>query len=326
MASLVDDSSPYDVLSPVTQEPSDTTDTSTTEDVSVDPGVDTETPESDVDVDATSPEGESAAEAGDPDQQVVDAKADDAQWKAKDGWVAPSNGDMMTPDLNAFCEDLYREVQQYWEDKLSVLPRTGELKFGIFYSPVQYRPTLMIIGANPGFDTDDDTKGPPPENLFYEYPPPEGRMKEQWEIARVLRQLFKLAHHEETLRGSVVTNLLFFKSRCLDTDKKTCQGWRDNGNAKARREIEDYCRDKVKDIVSQLDPTQILVLGMASWDKLADGQIKLPVVRPKRNVRLAVMGTVFNKSALGIIHPTGARISRDECSKIAEHLGEFLRH
>lgn len=133
----------------------------------------------------------------------------------------------MNPDLNAFCEDLYGEVQQYWEDKRNVLPRTWELKFGIFYSPVRYRPTLMIIGANPGFDTDDDTKAPPQKNLFYEWLPPEPRKSDHWQIARVLRGLFPQAHQEEMLRDSVVTNLLFFKSRCLGRDKKASQGWRD---------------------------------------------------------------------------------------------------
>lgn len=151
----------------------------------------------------------------------------------------------MNPDLKALYEDLYIQVQQYWEHKLSVLPRTGELKFGIFYSPVRHRPALMIIGANPGFDADDDTKDPPPENLFYEDPPPKGRKKEQWTIAPALRKLFRLADREEILRCSVVTNLLFFKSRCLGRDQKECRGWRDNGNARARSEIESYCQDKV---------------------------------------------------------------------------------
>lgn len=239
---------------------------------------------------------------------------------------APSNGCQMNSDFKALHEDLYREVHQYWENKRHVLPRTWDLRFGIFYSPIQNRPTLMIIGANPGFDTDDDTKCQPRKNLFYEWPPPDGRKKEHWEIARVLRNFFRQDHHEEILHYSVVTNLLFFKSRCLGRDAKTCQGWRDNGNAKDRHEIEDYCRDKVREIVRRLDPTRILALGMATWDKLAEGQVRLLVVRPKRNVRLAVMGTIFNKDALGIIHPTGARISHDECGEIAEHLAEFLRN
>src|ERR1700746_2729573 len=109
----------------------------------------------------------------------------------------------MNSDINLFCENLYAEIQQDWESKRDFLPRTWELKFGIFYSPVRYCPTLMIIGANPGFDTDDDTEGPPAENLFYEYPPPPPRDKKHYAIARVLRDLFRQAVHEETLCNSV---------------------------------------------------------------------------------------------------------------------------
>lgn len=234
----------------------------------------------------------------------------------------------MNPDLKAFREDLYRQVQQCWENNQDELPRTRNLKFGIFYSPVLYRPTLMIVGANPGFDTDDDTTCPPSENLFYENPPPEGRNPDHWKIALKLRELFQGAQHKEILRDSVVTNLLFFKSRCLSKDRNVdrCQGWRDNPNAKARREIEVYCRNKVEEIVSRLNPTRILILGMTTWDKLAGGKEIRLAVRSKGNVRLAVMGTVFNKNALGIIHPTGARTSSVEREEIAEHLGEFLRN
>ncbi|MFI5112679.1 MAG: hypothetical protein ACHP9S_07630 [Terriglobales bacterium] len=239
------------------------------------------------------------------------------------------DGGLMNPDPNTFCKDLYSEVRQYWNKQENVLPRTWKLKFGIFYSPVEYRSTLtlMIIGANPGFDKDDDTNCPPLENLFYVWPPPGTREKKYWRIVLALRDLFQRADHPEILKDSVVTNLLFFKSTCLgkDKDKNRCKGWRDNPNAKARREIEDYCRVKVKEIVSQLDPTRILVLGTGScWDKLPAEQVK--VLSRKRKVRLAVMGTVFNKNALGIIHPTGARISAADRERIAKHLGEFLRN
>jgi hypothetical protein len=238
--------------------------------------------------------------------------------------LTPPNGGMMNPDLKAFREDLYREVKQCWENNQNAIPQTRNLKFGIFYSPVRCRPALMIVGANPGFDTDDDTMCPPSENLFYH---PVGRNPDHWKIAPVLRDYFQKTHHAEILRDSVVTNLLFFKSRCLGKDRNVdrCQGWRDNPNAKARRAIEVYCRNKVEEIVRRLNPTRILILGTTTWDKLAGTEIRL-AVRHKGNVRLAVRGTIFNKNALGIIHPTGARTSIVERGKIAEHLGEFLRN
>jgi hypothetical protein len=227
----------------------------------------------------------------------------------------------MNHDLDRFCENLYAEIRQYWEGKRKLLPRTGELKYGIFYSPVRHRPALMIVGANPGFDSDDDTKAPPVGNLFYGFGE---RDENEYKITAVLRKLFQLANQEKMLRDSVVTNLLFFKSRCLGKHRKTRQGWCDNGNADVRKQIEGFCQTRVAQIVNRLDPMRILVLGLATWEKVAEGQVKVAARRPKMSGRLALSGTVFNRSALGIIHPTGARISDDECRDLAPVLSEFL--
>ena len=227
----------------------------------------------------------------------------------------------MDHDLDSFCESLYGEVQQYWESKQRLLPRTGELKFGIFYSPVRHQPALMIIGANPGFDSDDDTKAPPSTNLFYDFGK---RNEKEWKITTELRKRFQLASRTEMLRESVVTNLLFFKSRCLGKHRTTHQGWCDNGNAKVRREIEDYCQTKMVQIVNRVDPMRILVLGLTTWDKLTEGEVSRVTRRTNGRGRVAVAGTLWNRSALAIIHPTGAWISDDERFKIGVLLGEFL--
>jgi len=223
--------------------------------------------------------------------------------------------------LNVFCKSLYAEVERFGESKRHFLPRTERLKFGIFYSPPQDQPELMIIGANPGFDSDDDTKTYPDTNLFYDCG---DRNKDEWKIAAALGNLFELAGEKRMLRDSVVTNLLFFKSRCLGKHAETGEGWRDNGNAEARREIEHYCEKKVEEIVVQLAPKRILAFGLGTWNKLAEGHAKVLARRTEMRGRLAVTGTVFNRSGFGIVHPTGARMSRGECRKPAPFLREFL--
>jgi hypothetical protein len=97
MASLTQETSPYDVLSPmpgVTDESTDNQDADVDLDVDsgaedTDPG-DTDADESSDDADA--PEGDDqSAEEGDPADVDAEAaaKADDAQWKAKDGNLPP---------------------------------------------------------------------------------------------------------------------------------------------------------------------------------------------------------------------------------------------
>ena len=228
----------------------------------------------------------------------------------------------MDRKLDGFCVRLYADVGEYWESKQNQLESTGSLKFGIFYSPVEKRgPDLMIIGANPGFDSDDDTKQPPSQNLFYD---PIGRKKEEWKISAKLRELFKGVDREETLRASVVTNLLFFKSRCLglDKDKSRRQGWCDNSNAAVRREIEKFCCDKVEKIVCEVAPQRILVLGLGTWDKIAEPPTQTLDRTPRS--RLVVGGRVFGKKALGMIHPTGAQVSNKNICKLAYRLKNFL--
>ena len=133
-----------------------------------------------------------------------------------------------------------------------------------------------------------------------------------------------MVNSEAILRDSVVTNLLFFKSRCLGTHATTVQGWCDNRNFAVRREIEDYCRTRVEEIVRRLDPSRILVLGLATWDKVAEGEINRVTRRTRTSGRLAVTGAVFDRSALGIIHPTGARIGEYEFHVLGSFLHDFL--
>lgn len=223
-------------------------------------------------------------------------------------------------ELDLFRQSIYADVQKYWECKRSLL-RTGDLKFGIFYSPVQYRPKLMIIGANPGFDSDDDTKDAPSVNLFFDA---SGRNPKEWKITPKLRTLFTVANKEETLRSSVVVNLLFFKSRCLGKHDKTRQGWRDNPDAGLCREIEAYCRGRVEDIVNKVDPVRILALGLGTWEKVVNKQMEVASTLSGSRRRIAVSGTAFEREALGMIHPTGARISKAEFGQLGAVLREFL--
>ena len=49
-------------------------------------------------------------------------------------------------DITKWAEDLTEEVYNEWKTKYSF----WEDGFKVFYSPVRYRPELMIISLNPG--------------------------------------------------------------------------------------------------------------------------------------------------------------------------------
>lgn len=134
MASLTAETSPYDVLSPVSSGATDELSNDNLDvDVDVDPGV--ETPDADVDadadsdVDADAPEGDDpSAEEGDPaadaDAQAA-AKAEDAQWKAKDGNLPPALKELINSNPNAAkrLKEMY-----FTNQRLMKLGGAGELQ------------------------------------------------------------------------------------------------------------------------------------------------------------------------------------------------------
>ncbi len=110
MASLTAETSPYDVLSPVSSGATDDLSNDNQDlDVDVDPGADTDPGDSDADadsdVDADAPEGDDpSAEEGDPEADAdaqAAAKAEDAQWKAKDGNLPPALKELINANPNA---------------------------------------------------------------------------------------------------------------------------------------------------------------------------------------------------------------------------------
>jgi hypothetical protein len=74
-------------------------------------------------------------------------------------------------DLEKYCRDLYVRASREW-DLVRYQFVTGTLAFGILYAPPRLKPPLLILGTNPGYEEDDDSKTWPNENLFAIYSPP----------------------------------------------------------------------------------------------------------------------------------------------------------
>ncbi|MQR98901.1 beta/alpha barrel domain-containing protein [Gluconobacter aidae] len=88
-----------------------------------------------------------------------------------------------------------------------------------------------------------------------------------------------------------------------------------------RKELERFSLEKCEAIAKALCPRIILVIGLGTFEVLAQG---LPVLRKKHSRRpdvLAREGQIWGFPAIGVAHLTGSRINRHD----ADRLAAFLR-
>lgn len=216
--------------------------------------------------------------------------------------------------LDAYCESVYLRTQEFWNRLRGELPTWG-CRFSILYGPPVPNPDLMIIGANPGFNPedlyDDEIRTWPTANEYW---------MQQWPLAVQLRKMFAAAGAESQLQNAVGTNLLFFKSRSLGKHESGL-GWEDNPGP-VRRQVEDFCREEVLGLMDALQPKAILALGLSTFDRIVDSTEHVLYSMSDRQSRRRVfaVGTGFGRRVIGLIHPTGARISHADFEAITRGL------
>jgi len=209
-----------------------------------------------------------------------------------------------------WAENITRDVYSEYINKYSFW------KYGIkvFYSPVTFRPKLMIISYQPGGDEKDYEKE---EKKDYE--------KEDFHLqnfnsyvdtnhlmSRKVRSLFDFNGGLELLKNSVVFPLIFFRSPTISI-------WKQENPQ--RDKMEKFSFSKVKEIIDKLQPQKILILGMKTYDELKYilGTAENEKVLHKRgpsNERMALSSKCGGYKLFAITHPTGARINTSDWDSI----------
>ncbi len=215
--------------------------------------------------------------------------------------------DMKTSDdqaaLEEYCKGMYRRTRAFWDARKGKYP-TWKCRFSILYGPPKVGTDIMIVGSNPGFDPndlyDEEIQSWPSKNEYW---------TRNWPLAVKLRQIFSATDDRDRLRDSVGTNLLFFKSRSLGSHKSGL-GWANNPRH-IRAEMERFCRREVWNLVRAVRPKLILVLGLAAFDKIVETPEKVILSRSDEGAqrRIFAAGAGFGRRVIGMIHPTGARVS-----------------
>lgn len=158
--------------------------------------------------------------------------------------------------LSEWAADVQRDVFDHWKDN-----HEGDYDRGvkIFYGPVFKNPKILFLGFQPGgrgfeerhrFEQGDFS--PPDEHEY---------LTESYPLAEAMRnKLFP--DHTHLIEDSVALNHIFY--RAPDTD-----AWESVPESQ-RRDMKDFSINKVSTIIEELDPDNILLFGMMTWDTMKD--------------------------------------------------------
>jgi hypothetical protein len=215
-----------------------------------------------------------------------------------------------------FFIEIMKEVDQEWfkfRDKL----KKG---YAVFYSPPRINPELMIIGFNPGGDEKAFNRCR--ENKF-----PQGHeyLKENYPMAKKMKELFKNMGTLELLQNSVKLNLIFFRSKATDEWKAI--------EKTTRNHLEEFCLNKVEYIIMKLEPKFILAEGILTYrilkNRIFSGKDYIEE-NPFGESKNLLLTTKFNDPdirLIGIRHPTGkwTKPSKEEWDKIGNYLLNLIK-
>ncbi len=213
-------------------------------------------------------------------------------------------------EVTTYCENLYSRTRALWRSFNGQYP-TWKCRFSILYGPPIFRPDLLIVGRNPGFNAADLY-----DEEILTWPRKNEYTNKNWPLATKLRSIFSNADLESLLEQSLGTNQLFFKSKGIGRHE-TGLGWANNP-LDVRRQLEAYCVHELERLVQRLEPRALLTLGLSVFDDIADvGQRDILSAKGRR---VAAVGNAFGATIIGIIHPTGAQVSNEDWAIVANEL------
>lgn len=206
--------------------------------------------------------------------------------------------------------DIYDRILATWEVEKNHL-FGGACGFSILGSKPRQKPPLMVVGENAGFSA-KDAEGEAHVELTW--PCTSYLEGEEWVLKTRMRSLFQQAGRLDVLREAVFTNFNFFKSGSIS--RQSAYRWVDV-DRKARQRVEATSIRELRQLIHVIRPRNIMVLGMAGFDRHArDTSTVLRCSSGRR--RLVATGELWSTSAFAVMHPSGARWSEND-NQIAAH-------
>ena len=216
-------------------------------------------------------------------------------------------------DIQKWAEEIQKDVWNEWKRNYNFI----EAGFKVFFGPVVKNPKMMIITLNPGggkerFENEDKPNfengdfSPPKINAYISSPKP-GPM------SRNMRMFF--SERMDLLENSVAFTSTFFRSKNLKELKKSMEKYK-------FLEMEYFCSKKVKNIIETLEPKFIFVGGIRTYRKLREvlGLFDEEDYIRSNDRLIAIKSRWNGIKIFTTIHPTGARVKKEDKLKIKELL------
>ena len=224
---------------------------------------------------------------------------------------------MKQSEIESWAQELTKKIFQEWESKYS----SWKSGFEVFYSPVMYKPELMIISLNPGGTQKDfkDLDYTNFQNNNFALPAENRYITTNYPFAKKIRTLFE--GHEKVLEESVVTTTLLFRSKSIDF-------WQKENPKEFRLAMEKFAYDQVKEMLEEIQPKKLLVVGIGAYKRLGDHVIAIEEEEEIDNfdsVGRVISAKTKQIDIMAIPHITGARLSNENMNKIKKHLSNFLK-
>lgn len=207
----------------------------------------------------------------------------------------------MTQTVEELCRQTYKETSAFYD---RVAPELGSnaLGFRILYGPPIFEAPALFIGYQPGglISNDQDHRGWPARCDYADA---------EWKLAARLREIFSV----DQLSRCTGLNAVFFRAPSIE-------GWR-RIPLPLRREIEAFCRHRAERVVSVLNPRQIIIIGLGTFDWLVPAPARNVILTSSENKVLAKEAKLWECPAVGVPHLSGDRIRTAD----RDRLSEFLR-
>lgn len=187
----------------------------------------------------------------------------------------------------AVCRRAYTETRRLYADVKAQLGPAA-LGFRVLYGPPTVGAPYMFIGYQPG--------GREIENVQHHETWPEtcDYATKDWPLAKKIRFIWG---------GDIVArctglNAVFFRAPSIEDWYRIPKP--------LRHYLEEFSFRHAKAIVCALQPKQIILIGLRTFDALLTGE---PFLLGSRDRILAKKGSLWGHPTIGTVHLTGARIS-----------------
>ncbi|MBD9447253.1 hypothetical protein [Rhizobium sp. RHZ01] len=207
-------------------------------------------------------------------------------------------------DAEIVCRKIYEETRSCY-DKLKPALGSAALGFRILYGPPMVRAPYMFLGFQPGGRQDESDEG-----QHDGWPDQSWHANASSPLANHLRAVFGI----ETVKHTGL-NMVFFRAPNM-------KAW-DSIPSTLRRELEQFSLERAQRIVEVLEPQHLVVIGLRTFKQLTNTNGETALLGQRCN-RLVVKGEFGGIPTSGIVHLSGARVSRQDREKLKEHFNPTI--